>query len=46
MYTFIINARTGNNRHNEFAQVSVLKVYVKFSDEPSGLKAMTSSNFG
>ena len=34
----IINDQTGNFRHVELAQSSVLKVYVKFYDEKAGLK--------
>ena len=33
-----IDGHTGNFRHIELAQGSVLKVYVKFSDEKAGLK--------
>ena len=32
----LINGQTGNVRHIEFAQGSVDKVYVKFSDERAG----------
>ena len=32
----LINGQTGNVRHIEFAQGSVDKVYVKFSDEQAG----------
>ena len=33
-------------RHIEFAEGTVHKVYVKFSDEPAGLKAMRPSYVG
>ena len=42
----LINGQTGNISHTEFAQDSVRKVYVKFSDEQAGLKAMRSSYLG
>ena len=42
----LINDQTGNVARIEFAQGSVGKVYVKFSDEQAGLKAMTSSYLG
>ena len=42
----LINDQTGNISHGEFAQSSVPKVYLKFSDEQSGLKAMKSSYLG
>ena len=42
----LINSLTGNIRHTEFAQGTVYKVYVKFSDEQAGLKAMTSTYLG
>ena len=38
-----INDQTGNIIHTEFAQGKVCKVYVKFSDEQTGLKAIISS---
>ena len=34
----IVNNQTGNFRHVELAQSSVVKVYVKFPDEKAGLK--------
>ena len=40
----LINGLTGNIRHIEFTQGTVHKVYVKFSDEQAGLKAMTSTD--
>ena len=39
----LTNGQTGNISHIEFAQDSAQKVYVKFSDEHTGLKAMRSS---
>ena len=42
----LINDQTGNISHIEFSQRSVRKVYVKFSDEQAGLKAMKSSYLG
>ena len=42
----LIDCKIGNNRHIEFAQGSVLKVYVKFSDEPFCAKSMRSSYLG
>ena len=42
----LINGQTGIIRHIEFAQSSVRKVYVKFSDEQAGSKAMRSSYLG
>ena len=42
----LTNGQTGNISHIEFAQDSVQKVYVKFSDEQAGLKAMRSSYLG
>ena len=42
----LINGQTGIIRHTEFAQGSVRKVYVKFSDEKAGSKAMRSSYLG
>ena len=42
----LINDQTGNISHSEFAQSSVPKVYLKLSDEQSGLKAMKSSYLG
>ena len=43
---YLINGCTGNISHIEFTQGSVWKVYVKFSDEQAGLKAMRSSYLG
>ena len=40
------NGQTGNASHTEFAQGSVCKVYVKFSDERAGLRAIRSSYLG
>ena len=37
------NGQTGNISQIEFAQISVQKLYVKFSDEQAGLKAVRSS---
>ena len=42
----LINDQPGNISHSEFAQSSVPKVYLKLSDEQSGLKAMKSSYLG
>ena len=42
----LINGQTGNISHTEFAQDSVRKVYVKFSDEQAGLKSMRSFYLG
>ena len=42
----LLDCKTGNNRHIGFAQGSVLKVYVKFSDEPFCSKSMRSSYLG
>ena len=42
----LINGQIGNIRHFEFAQGSVCKVYVKFSDKQACLKAMRSSYLG
>ena len=39
----LINGQTENIKHIEFAQGSVQKVFVKFSDEQAGLKAIRSS---
>ena len=41
-----INGQTGNAKHIEFVQSSIHKVYVKFSDEQTGLRAMRSSYVG
>ena len=40
------NGQAGNIRYIEFAQGSVCKVYVKFSDEIASSKAMKSSYLG
>ena len=42
----LINAQTGKISYIEFAQGIVQKVYVKFSDEQAGLKAMRSCYLG
>ena len=42
----LISGQTGNINRIEFAQGSVQKVYVKFSDEHVGLKAIRSSYLG
>ena len=42
----LINGQTGNFKHNEFVQASIHKIYVRFSDEPAGLRAMRSSYLG
>ena len=42
----LINGQTGIIRHTEFAQGSVHKIYVKFSDEHAGSKALRSSYLG
>ena len=42
----LINGQTGNIRHIEFAEGTVHKVYVNFSDEQADLKAMRSSHVG
>ena len=39
----LTNGQTGNISQIEFAQISVQKLYVKFSDEQAGLKAVRSS---
>ena len=36
----LINGQTGVIRHIEFAEGSACKVYIKFSDEKAGSKAM------
>ena len=38
----LINGQTGNISHIELAQGSACKIYVKFSDEQAGLKAIRS----
>ena len=42
----LTNGQTRNIRHTEFAQGSVLKVYVKFSEKQAGLKTMRYSYLG
>ena len=42
----LINGQTGNIRHIEFAEGTIHKVYIKFSDEQAGLKAMRSPYVG
>ena len=42
----LINGQTGNISHIEFAQGSIRKAYVKYSDEQAGLKAIRSSYLG
>ena len=42
----LINDQTGNISHIKFAQGSVRKVNVNFSDEPACLKAMRLSYLG
>ena len=42
----LINGQTGVISHTEFAQGSTCKVYIKFSDEQAGSKAMRSSYLG
>ena len=42
----LINGQTGNIRHIEFAEGTIHKVYITFSDEQVGLKAMRSSYVG
>ena len=42
----LISGHTEIIRHIEFAQGSVCKVYVKFSDKQASSKAMRSSYFG
>ena len=39
----LINGQAGNISHIELPQGSACKIYVKFSDEQAGLKAMRSS---
>ena len=43
MQDCLTNGQTGNISQIEFAQISVQKLYVKFSDEQAGLKAVRSS---
>ena len=40
------NGHTANVKHIEFVHSSIHKVYVKFSDEQPGLRAMRSSYLG
>ena len=42
MWDPLINDKTGNISHIEFVQGSLCKVYVKFSEEQTGLKAVRS----
>ena len=42
----LINGQTGNAKHIEFIHRSIHKVYVHFSDEQAGLRAMRSSCIG
>ena len=42
----LINCQTETIRHIEFAESSVFKVFVKFSDEQVGSKAVRSSYLG
>ena len=42
----LINGQTGIIKHTEFSQGSACRVYVKFSDEQTGSKAMRSSYLG
>ena len=42
----LINHQTGNIEHIEFAQGTVCELYVKFSDEQAGIRAMRSSYLG
>ena len=42
----LINGQTGNISHIEFVRSSVRKLWIKFSDEQAGLKAMRSSYLG
>ena len=42
----LINGQTGIIRHIEFAEGSARKVYITFSDEQAGSKAMRSSYLG
>ena len=42
----LTNNQTGNTSHIDFSQRTVQKVYVKFSDERGGLKAMRSCYLG
>ena len=43
---YLANGETGIKRHIEFSQGSVRKVYVKFSDEQAGTKAMALPYLG
>ena len=40
----LINGQAGNINHIEFAQGSVWKVYVRFSNKKASLKVLKSSN--
>ena len=40
------NGKTGNIGHVEFARDSVYKLYIKFSNQHAGLKALKSSYLG
>ena len=42
----LTNGQTGNVKHIEFVHGSIHKVYVNFSDEESGVRAMISSYLG
>ena len=42
----LLKGQTGNIRHIEFAQGSVHKAYVMFSDKKAGSNAMRSSYLG
>ena len=42
----LIDGQTGNINHIEFVQGSVCKVYVKFANEKTGLKAIRPSYLG
>ena len=46
MWDLLSNDKTGNISHIEFVQLSVCKVYVKFSEEKTVLKAMRSYHLG
>ena len=43
IHDHLINGQTGNTIDIEFAQGSVYKLYVTFSDEQAGFKPMRSS---
>ena len=42
----LLNRQTAVIKHSEFAESSVREVYIKFSDEQAGSKAMRSSYLG